>query len=413
MYITVILLVILIALSAFFSMSEAALLSVSRLRVRHFIEQKRHGSRELKKLKDNPQRLLVTILVGNNLVNIAASAIGTAMAINIFKDNAIGISIGVMTFLLLVFGEILPKSIAIRFNTHISLAVSKPIWYFSVILTPLVKFFGWLTDFILWIFGLTRSYAPKVTEEDIKSIVRMGQEEGAIDSLEKELIERVFRFDDIDVLQIMKPKSEIKVVSSEMKLKAFLDVVVEYQHSRYPIYEKARDNITGIVHVKDVLESIKTGNLDVPVKDVAMKPMFVYSGKKIDDLLRQFQKLKEQMAIVINEKGNVIGIVTMEDILEEIVGEIVDENERVKPRILKVDDKTWRVYSGTDIDVINKELSLGIKSSSDYETLLGLALTKLGRNPKPNEEIDFGNFVLKADVLDKNNSVKEFVLVKK
>jgi len=383
MHIQLILLIILIILSAFFSLSEAA------------------------------HRLLVTILVGNNLVNISASAIATALAITLFKENAIGISIGAMTFLLLVFGEIMPKNIAIRYNTQLSLFVSKPIWYMSIILTPLIKLFEWFTEFCFTLVGIKRVETQKVTEEDIKNIVKIGEEEGAIDYLEKELIERVFRFDDIEVRRIMKPKSEIKSIHSDTSLKDFIDIATEYKYSRYPIHEKNPLDIIGVALVKDALSRIKSGNPDLKVKDISLKPRFVFSNKKVDDLLRLFQKLNEQMAFVINDKAQVIGLVTLEDVLEEIVGDIVDETERIKPKIQKIDDKTWRIHANTDIDKLNKELKLNIKSSEEYLTIEGYVLTKLGRNPKQNELVDFGNYSVTAEIIDKNKGVNKFILILK
>lgn len=331
----IIAILVLIGLSAFFSLAETALISISRLRVRHLIDKKKHGGIELKKLKDDPHRLLITILVGNNIVNVSASALATAFAIETLKSNAVGIAIGIMTFLLLVFGEIIPKSFAMQHNIALALLVARPIWLLSVVLYPIIRIFEFIIDSFMKIIGIRKSTRPIITEEEIRSIVKLGQETGAIKELEKEMIECIFKFDNIDVKDIMTPKNEIKMTSAESTIRDLLELVNEHRYSRFPVYEKSKDNIVGIVLFKDIVKQIKEGNLDLPIKKIIRKPRFIFETKKIDSLLRQFQKLKEQIAIVINEKGKVVGLVTLEDVLEEIVGEIVDESEKVKQKIEK------------------------------------------------------------------------------
>lgn len=335
MHLKIILLIALIGLSAFFSLAEAALLSLSRLRLGNILDKKPRGAIELKKLKDDPDRLLITLLVGNNIVNVSASAIATALSIEIFRDNALGIAIGIMTFLLLIFGEILPKSLGMQHNIAFSLIVAKPIWLLSVVFYPIIKVFDYMIDIFMSILGIKKSYRPIVTEEEIRSIVRLGQEQGAIKAIEKEMIEKIFKFDNISVREIMAPKANIVSINTESSIKEALDTVLEYRYSRYPVYEKSKDTLIGILVVKDILKHIKEGNFELKIKKIIHKPRFIFETKKIDSLLWQFQKLKEHMAIVINEKGKVVGLVTLEDVLEEIVGEIVDESEKVKQKIEK------------------------------------------------------------------------------
>ncbi len=330
----IILLIMLVALSFFFSMSETALISVSRLRLKHLIEKKRKGAIELKKLKDDTHRLLVTILIGNNLVNTTASAIATDMAIKILRNNALGIAVGIMTFILLIFGDLIPKTIGARRSISIALKVAKPIWILSNLFYPIIRAYDLIIETVFKRIGLKKSEKPFVTEEEIRSIISLGEEEGAIKLTEKEMIESIFKFDNTEIRQVMIPKAEIISISSEATIKDFLDILNRYGYSRYPVYEKSKDNIIGVIFYKDATKEIYEGKLETPVKKIMRRPRFVFETKKIDTLMRQFQKLNEHIAIVISESGKVVGIVTLEDVLEELVGEISDEAEKI--RIKKV-----------------------------------------------------------------------------
>jgi len=330
MYLQIFLLIILIGLSAFFSLAEASLLSVSRLKIMHLVHNNRKGAIVLKKLKDDPHRLLITLLVGNNIANISASAIATSLAISLFGNKSLGIIIGVMTFIILVVCEIIPKSIGTQYNVPLSLLISGPVWIMSNIIYPIIMLFDFIIMAFMRFAGLKKKpYRPLVTEEEIRSFVKIGEEEGTIKQIEKEMIERIFRFDNIEVKYIMTPKKEMKMLDTASTIKDFLEYVSQYNHSRFPVYEGHKDNIIGIVFLRELIPHIRNGNLNMPIKNIMISPRFVFETRKIDSLMRQFLKLKEHMAIVINYHGKVVGLVTLEDALEEIVGEIVDESERI------------------------------------------------------------------------------------
>ncbi len=400
----IIILVVLLGLSAFFSGAETALVSLSRLRVRHLAEEGGRIAKILKKLKDDPQRMLTTILIGNNLVNIAAAAIATSVAIDMFESYAIGISTGVMTFLILVFGEITPKSFATHFSEPYARFVALPIWYLSIILYPFIKIFDFFFRFLVKTFG-GKLKEPTVTEDYLKSIVTASQEEGSIKEIEKDMINKIFEFDDINTDEVMTPRTDMFILNSKLKIKDALNIILKNPHSRIPVYEKTRDNIVGIVHLRDVVMHIKK-KANSSLSKIMNKPFFVPETKKIDSLLKQFQKKKEHMAIVVNEHGIITGLITIEDILEEIVGEIMDETDKRDPNIRKIRAKEWMVKGKTDIDELNEQLTMNVKEDETYDTLGGFILNKMGKIPEEHDKIEHGKFTLIVEDVEGHRIIK-------
>ncbi|MBL7054564.1 HlyC/CorC family transporter [Candidatus Woesearchaeota archaeon] len=401
----IITLIVLLALSAFFSGSETALVSLSRLKVRHWAEKGGGTAKILKKLKDDPQRMLTTILIGNNLVNVAAAAIATSVALQVFESNAIGISTGVMTFLILVFGEITPKSLATQFNEPYAKFVALPIWYLSIILYPLIKMFGWFFKILIKMFGGTVK-KPTVTEEYLKSIVTVGEEEGSINEMEKDMINKIFEFDDINVSEIMTPKTDMFMVSSKLRIKDVIIPILKNQFSRIPVYEKSKDNMVGIIYLRDVMKHMTSKKRSLSLDKMMKKPYFVPETKKIDSLLKQFQKRKEHMAIVVDEHGTITGLVTIEDILEEIVGEIMDESDKRDPNIRKIKAKEWMVKGKADIDEVNEKININIAEDENYDTLGGFILSKTGKIPQEHEKIEHGKFNLIVEEVGGNRIIR-------
>ena len=385
--------VLLLALSAFFSGSETALTFISRYKVKHLFDQKKRGSKNLKRLTDNPQRMLITILVGNNLINISASVFATTIAYQLLSNNVIGIATGVMTFLILVFGEIVPKTLATQHSEAISLFVAGPIWFLSVILWPLIR---------LWeaMSFSKKGKTPFITEDELKTIVNVGKKEGTIK--EAEMIHRVFKFDDISVKDVMTPKTDMKAVNINKHVGDVLTIAASTGYSRFPVFENSKDHIKGVVYVKDILKNRN----NTSIEEVMNHAYFVPDTKKIDVLLKQFQKKKINMAIVVNEHGSVIGLVTGEDIVEEIVGEIMDETDKIDPEIIRKGKKSWIVQGKTDIQDVNKTLKLKLSDKEDFSTLGGFILHRLGKFPKKGEEIKLGNTVMKVLNVE-HNRIKE------
>ncbi|MBI2653134.1 HlyC/CorC family transporter [Candidatus Woesearchaeota archaeon] len=394
-----VLLAIMIVLSAFFAMSETALLSLSKFKVRHWFEKKRFGSAYVKKLKDNPEILLSTILIGNNLVNTAAAAIATSIALQIFQHNAIGIATGIATFLILIFGDVIPKSIGTNNNEILAPIIAPVIWNLSIAIYPLTKTLEYFLKGINKLVGAKK--IPIVTEEELKSIVKASEEEGSIKEIEKKMIQRIFDFDNTTVADVMTRKKSMVSVSSDMQIKDVLQLPNVKMYSRFPVYEKNKDNIVGILYLKDMLRFVKDNKLDINVKQVMRKPFFVFESKKMDAMLRLFQNRKQHMAIVISEKAQVVGLVTIENILEEMVGEIIDESDRINPSIMQLSKSEWVAKGSTEIEDINAKTGMTVKAS-DYIDLDGFIAATLGRYPKLGEEINYQNYkIIMEDVQGK------------
>lgn len=323
----IVVLILLLFLSAFFSSSETALVSMSRLRVRHLLNQNKPGAKALKKLKDEPKRALITILIGNNLVNVSASALATLVAMDIFRNNAVSYAIGIITFLLLVFGEITPKTFATYHNRRFSLLVARPILFLSFILYPLVVVFDAIALFFMKIFGWERKKKPVVTEAEIKSIVGLGEDVGAIKKTEEALIKNVFKFDDVEVEDIMTPKNRIFSLDAEKKLKDVMPMILKKPHTRIPVYRKEPENIMGVINKNDILKCYVNKKTNVHLRKIMKRVFYILDKRKLDVLLKQFLSKNMHMAVVVDENCKLKGIVTLEDVLEELVGEITDEKE--------------------------------------------------------------------------------------
>lgn len=399
-----IILVVLLVLSGFFSSAETALFSISRAKAIHMAKEKSRVSQLILKMKDDPHRLLSTILIGNNIVNVGASALATSVAIQLVSSNAVGITTGVMTFLILVFGEIFPKSLATRNNILIARLVIYPVYWLSLLFHPIIL----MLNFIPRITGKIQK-KPKVTEEELLTIVEVVEKEGEIKEEERELIHNIFEFDDTAASEIMTPRADMFVIdiSKEWNLK---DIVMS-GFTRIPVIDGDIDHVVGILNVKDLLMHQVTSEEPVDLRKIMREPYFVPENKKLDGLLQQFKKRKQHMAIVVDEHGGVSGLITLEDALEEIVGEIIDETDRFEPCIVKLNKNEWRVLGKTEIDEINEKLQLGIPEEGDYDTFSGFVLDAIGRIPDEKEEIVFPNFTVVVNRVE-GNRIKEYLVRK-
>jgi len=406
----IIILTILLILSGFFSGSEVALISLTKLKVRYMLDKKKSGAIFVKKLKDNPQRMLATILIGNNLANVAASAFATSIMIGIFKSYAVAIATGIMTLLILVFGEITPKSIAAKNNELISRFVAAPIWYLSIILAPILNVLDKFLNKFIKLVGI-KAQEKAITEEEIISMIKVAEEEGSIKEIEEKMIKSILEFDDISVSEIATPRRDMIMLESKSKLKNAFRVFIKKRHTRIPVYEKHKDNIIGIAHIKDLMTHMQGKNKNINIGKITYKSYFVPETKKISDLLRQFQKRKEHMAMVVDEHGSITGLVTMEDVLEEIVGEIMDETDIIAPNIKKIGKNIWMVNGKTDIDEVNEKLHMELKGKG-YDTLSGFILKRTGKIPKEGDEITFNRFKLKVGKIE-NNRISNVRIEKK
>lgn len=395
-------LLVLLLLSGFFSSAETALFSISKAKAIHLAKQKGTTNKLIRKMKADPHRLLSTILIGNNFVNVGASAIATAITIDLFASHAVGIATGVMTFLILIFGEIFPKSIATRNNILIARLVIIPLYWLSILFTPLIV----ILNFIPKLTGKMHK-KPIVTEEELMTFVEVVEEEGGIEEEEKELIENIFEFDDTNASEIMTPRADMFVIDVNEELK--LEEIVKSGFTRIPVIDGEIDHVVGILNVKDLLTHQATSNAAIDVRKIMREPYFVPENKKLDNLLQQFKKRKQHMAIIVDEHGGISGLITLEDALEEIVGEIIDETDTVEPHIVKTKPNEWRVLGKSEIDEVNEIIEMNIPDSREYDTFSGYVLDQIGRIPQEKEEIPLGQFLITVKEMD-GNRIREYIV---
>jgi putative hemolysin len=395
-------LLVLLLLSGFFSSAETALFSISKAKAIHLAKQKGPTNKLIKKMKADPHRLLSTILIGNNLANIGASAIATAIMIDLFESHAVGIATGVMTFLILIFGEIFPKSIATRNNILIARLVIFPLYWLSILFIPLIVFL----NFIPKLTGKIHK-KPFVTEEELMTFVEVVEEEGGIEEEEKALIENIFEFDDTNASEIMAPRADMFVIDVNEELK--LEEIVKSGFTRIPVIEGDIDHVVGILNIKDLLMHQATSDKAIDVRKIMREPYFVPENKKLDNLLQQFKKRKQHMAIIVDEHGGVSGLITLEDALEEIVGEIIDETDTVEHHIVKTRSNEWRVLGKSEIDEVNEIIKMNIPDSREYDTFSGYVLDHIGRIPQEKEEIAIGDFLITVKEME-GNRIREYIV---
>lgn len=417
---SIILLFVLLILSGVFSASEIAFFSVSNIRVRHLVEKKVKNSQLLMELKDDPHKILSTILICNNVVNIGASAIATKVGLDIFlmADFTVRQSVqlaaitGVMTFLVLCFGEISPKTIASRHAESFSLFMVKPLLFLSKILSPIIFVLDIITRGIVRIAGEPKE-RPLVTEEELKHMVEVGAEEGEIKKKEREMITNIMEFDTIEAKEIMVPRPDVHFVNGKKKIKDIMPELMKKGFSRYPVYDKSPEKVIGTVFIKDLIIARSENKSNSALKKFIHKPLFVPETKRIDKLLPEMQKKKQHMAIVVDEHGNVAGIVTIEDMLEQIVGEIYDETDKVEKEIVKLGSKSARVKGWANIDDVCDKLDLKIEPTESYDTMGGFVLEKAGKIPKKGEVVKGKGFTVTVEKVEGNRIIDLKITKKK
>ncbi len=377
-----------IACSAFFSSSEVALISITRAKVRTLVNEQRKGAAALAALKENPDRILITILIGNNIVNIAAAAIATAIAIGLYGDWGVGIATGMVTIILLVFCEIGPKMYATRANEQFALTVSPIILFLSRIVSPII----WGIEKVSSHFSEGREHTgPFVTEQEIKEWIDVGKEEGTIEEEEKKMLYSVLEFGDTQVREIMTPRVDVSLMEDTNTVESAQHIFNETGFSRIPVYHDHIDNIIGILNVKDVFSVLLLKKKDTSIKDLIYDPFFVPDTKKIDDLLKELQVRKTQMAVVLDEYSSFVGIVTVEDILEELVGDILDEFDMEEQEFQQISEGVYAVDSSMWVEDLNSELNLDLPVEESYETVGGLLIDRLGHIPHLGESVTLEN----------------------
>jgi len=398
----VLILVVLLFFSGLFSSAETALFSISRTKARHLAKEPGKTNALIKKMKDDTHRLLSTILIGNNIVNVAAAAIATSITLELFANYAIGVATFIMTALILIFGEVFPKSLATRNNVLIARLTIYPIYWLSIICFPII----FLLDFIPKLTGRIKR-TPSVTEEELMTFVEVVHEEGEINEEEHKLIHNIFEFDDTNASEIMTARADMFVIEADKPLD--MASIVESGFTRIPVIENTIDNVVGILNVKDLLAHLSASQTLPDVKKVMRPPYFVPEHKKLDSLLRQFKKRKTHMAVIVDEHGGVAGLITLEDAIEEIVGEIRDETDKEERRIIKRKAKEWIVLGKTEIEEVNEVIGMNIPDTAEFDTFSGYVLEHIGRIPSENEQITIGDFEVVVKSMD-GNRINEYVV---
>jgi CBS domain containing-hemolysin-like protein len=386
--------VFLMLLSAFFSSSEIAMFSLERHRIESLAKEDEASAVTLRKLRENPHRLLVTILVGNNVVNIAMTSIATALfAIYVSGGAAVFLTTVVISVLVLLFGESAPKSYAVENTEKWALRIARPLQASQYIMYPAVVFFDYLTRVVNRFTGgrsdIETSY---VTRDEIEGILRTGEAEGVIEEDEREMIQSVFRFTNTIAKEVMVPRLDMVSVSADASLEEVLEVCVENDVTRVPVYKDNLDNIIGIVDIRDIVPALET---DTTPEDIVEPTLHVPETKEIDDLLQELQEERIQLAIVIDEFGSTKGLVTVEDIVEEIVGEIF-ETEEEEP-IERMDDHTIIVKGEVNVDEVNDELGIELPEEGEFETVAGFIYNRMGRLVEEGESVRHDNVTLTVE----------------
>ncbi|MCK5242702.1 HlyC/CorC family transporter [bacterium] len=388
-----IILVILFFFSGFFSASETALMGLGRSRLAHAIEKGGAQGRALECWKNDPNKLLTTILIMNNMVNITATTVAAFLAVHIseilqYSRGQMGALVAaVVTVVIIIFGEVTPKVLAIHKSEKIALLVIRPLVLLAKILHPLSRFLVFIASIFLRPFGLKPgSSIPMVTEEEIHALIKIGADEGVLEDQEHQMIHGVISLGETQVREVMVPRTEMECVNADHSMDRIINQIVQAGYSRMPVYKGSVDNLVGVVYSKDVISVLQNKELIV-LQDILRIPYFVPETKKVDELLHEFQRGKLHLAVVVDEYGGTSGLVTLEDLIEEIVGEIRDEYDVEEKNIEKTEDKTWLVNAQTDIKEINDVLEIELPDMKDLNTIGGFVINLLGHLPKKGEQI--------------------------
>lgn len=407
--IQIIIIVVLIACSAFFSSAETALTTVNKVRLKSLEEQGNKSAKRVLKILENYGKMLSTILIGNNIVNISASSLMTTLTIDVFGNYAVGIATGVMTIIVLLFGEITPKTWAVTSSEKIALAYSGIIRFLMTLLTPVIFLIDKISIGIMWLLRIDPNKKEcAITEHELKTYVDVGHEEGVIESEEREMIYNVFEFGDAVAKDIMIPRIDMVTASIDCTYTDLISIFKKSMYTRIPVYENDNDNIIGLVNVKDLIGL--DNSCDFKIKDILREAYYTYEFKKTADLLMEMRDSMMNVAFVLNEYGATVGMITMEDLLEEIVGEIRDEYDEDEAELIQeIDDNVYLVEASMKLDDINDALDTSF-DSEDYDSIGGLIIESLDRLPEDKESVTLENgTTLQVEGISQNRITKVLI----
>lgn len=395
--------VLMILLSAFFSSAETAMTTVNRIRIQALIEQGDKRAIILDKVISNSSKMLSTILIGNNIVNISASSLMTTLTIQVLGNVYVGAATGVLTLIILLFGEITPKTLASLHAEKIALSYAKIIYFLTILLTPVVFIVGKLGNGVMFLLRVDpNAKANPMTEHELRTLVNVSQEDGVIEREEKQMIYNVFDFGDSAAKDVMIPRIDMTFVDINSTYDELMEIFREDMHTRFPVYEETTDNIVGIINIKDLILYPK--NQEFSIQKILREPYFTYEYKRTADLMVEMRKASVNLAIVLDEYGSTAGLVTLEDLLEEIVGEIRDEYDEDEEEDLKEiqPGKEYIALGSAKLDDINEALSIHLESE-DYDSVGGYIIEQLDSLPSQGQSVTLENGIrLVVDELDKN-----------
>lgn len=404
-------LVILLLLSAYFSSAETALTTANIHKIRALADQGDRRARRLLKLRDNTAKMLSAILIGNNIVNLSASSLTTTLAMELAARNHLGVSTGtfigiatgILTLLVLVFGEITPKTMATIRSESMALSYSFSIYWLTVVLTPVIFLVNAISGAICRLLGIDKNRGPAMTEMELRSVVNVSHEEGVIEQEEKEMINNVVDFGESVAKDIMIPRIDVTFASVDMSYRELADLFVSEQYSRLPVYEENKDQVIGIINMKDLFfYHEKHPNDDFDIRTIMRKPFFTYEFQKTSVLMEAMRSESVSFAIVLDEYGSTAGLVTMEDLIEEIIGDIRDEfDEDEDEMIRQVGDMEYEIDGSTKLDDINDKLGTEIESE-EYDSIGGHMIGLLDHIPEEGETVKEGNILFSIRKMDAN-----------
>jgi len=399
---------VLILLSGFFSSSEIAMFSLAKHRVEALVEENRPGARTIDELKSNPHRLLVTILVGNNLVNIAMSSIATGvLALWLSQGQAVAVATFGITALVLLFGESVPKSYAVENTESWSLRIARPLKLSEYAMYPLVVVFDFLTRVVTKFTGGRAIETSYVTRDEIQDMIKTGEREGVIEEDEREMFQRIFRFNNTIAKEVMTPRLDMTGVARDASVAEAIEESVGSGHARLPVYDGDLDQVVGVVHIRDLVRDMNYGEgpaEEMAVGDLTEPTLHVPESKNVDELLSEMRENRTHMAIVIDEFGTTEGLVTIEDIIEEIVGEILEGGE--DEPIETVGDDTVVVRGEVNIEEVNDALGIDLPEGEEFETIAGFVFNRAGRLVEEGESLTYDGVDLRVEAVE-NTRIQE------
>lgn len=391
----------LLALSAFFSSSETAMMAVNKIRVRNLADAGLSSAQTLMKVLDNQPKMLSAILIGNNIVNISASSLATILVTRAFGDMYVGVGTGILTLLVLIFGEITPKTSATLYSETMALRFAKPIYMIMQVLTPVIFIVDKLSQGVLRLLHVDpNKKQDAITEDELRTIVEVSHEEGVIESDEKKMIYNVFDFGDSVAKDIMVPRIDMTFIDVDATFSEVIEVFREVKYTRYPVYEETTDNVIGIINIKDLL--LTENQKKFCIRDYLREPLYTYEFKKTAELMVELRKTQNNIAIVLDEYGATAGLITLEDMLEEIVGEIQDEyDEDEEDLIRRIGPREYVVEAAMKLDDLNDQLGLDLESE-DYDSIGGFIIGLLDHLPEEGEEVTHKTLRFVVDKVDRN-----------